>query len=260
MTTRDSAPLGAPCWADLWTSDVEGSGRFYGELFGWEAQEPSEEFGGYFMFTREGVPVAGGMGDMGEMKANNEWKIYLNTDDITKTVAAAEAASGQVVVPVMEVADLGIQAVFTDPTGAVVGAWQAGTFPGFTVLEVHGAPSWSELHTSDFPTAIDFYTSVFHWETKVEGDSDEFRYSTMRNPDGEGELAGVMDASGWLAAGGQTSSWAMYWHTDDTRASIAAVKKLGGSVVHEAEDTPYGTLAAVADPAGALFKLRTPPQ
>ena len=66
MVTRDSAPVGSPCWADLWTSDVEGSRTFYSELFGWEAQEPSPEFGGYFMFTRDGVPVAGAMGDMGE--------------------------------------------------------------------------------------------------------------------------------------------------------------------------------------------------
>ena len=34
MPTRDSAPVGSPCWADLWTSDVEGSRRFYGESVG----------------------------------------------------------------------------------------------------------------------------------------------------------------------------------------------------------------------------------
>src|SRR3954467_6630594 len=131
MTTRDSAPLGAPCWADLWTSDVDGSRRFYSELFGWEAQEPSEEFGGYFMFTRGGQPVAGGMGDMPDMKANDTWKIYLATDDITKTVEAAEGTGAQVVAPVMPIADLGSQAVLVDPTGATVGAWQPDTFPGF---------------------------------------------------------------------------------------------------------------------------------
>ena len=52
MPTRDIAPIGSPCWVDLWTSDVEGSRRFYRDLFGWEAEEPSAEFGGYFMFTR----------------------------------------------------------------------------------------------------------------------------------------------------------------------------------------------------------------
>ena len=58
MTTRATAPAGAPCWTDLWTSDVEGSRRFYADVFGWQAEEPSEEFGGYFMFTRDGAPVA----------------------------------------------------------------------------------------------------------------------------------------------------------------------------------------------------------
>lgn len=71
MSTRDSAPSGAPCWADLWTADVEASRRFYGELFGWQAQDPAPQFGGYFMWNRNGVPIAGGMGDMGDMKANN---------------------------------------------------------------------------------------------------------------------------------------------------------------------------------------------
>ncbi len=95
--TRAAAPIGSPCWADLWTSDVEGSRRFYAELFGWEAQEPSPEFGGYFMFTRDGVPVAGGMGDMGDMKADNSWKVYLATDDIAKTLETAEAEGAQIV-------------------------------------------------------------------------------------------------------------------------------------------------------------------
>src|SRR4029077_18849346 len=75
MPTRDRAPIGSPCWVDLWTSDVEGSRKFYAELFGWEAQAPSPEFGGYFMFTRNGVPTAGAMGDMGERAADNSGKI-----------------------------------------------------------------------------------------------------------------------------------------------------------------------------------------
>ena len=172
MTTRDRAPVGAPCWTDLWTGDVEGSRTFYSELFGWEAQEPNPDFGGYFMFTRDGVPVAGGMGDMGDMRADNSWKIYLSTDDIANTLKAAEAEGAQIVAPASPVADLGTQAVFTDPTGAHLGAWQPGTFPGFTILDEHGAPSWFELFTRDHAAAVAFYRTVFGLEPNTIGDND----------------------------------------------------------------------------------------
>jgi uncharacterized protein len=259
MTTRDRAPLGSPCWVDLWTSDVEGSRAFYCELFGWVAEEPSSEFGGYFMFTRNGVPVAGAMGDMGDMKANDSWKVYLHTDDIAKTMAVAEAEGAALMGPSMEVADLGIQALLIDPTGAHLGAWQPGTFPGFTVLGEHGTPGWFELFTRDHAAAVAFYQSVFHWETDMVSDADEFRYATMRDPSGEGELAGIMDATAWLPPE-VPAHWSIYWAVDDAAATIATLTALGGSVIADVEETPYGRLATVADPSGAQFKLRTAPQ
>jgi|SRR5271166_517920 len=255
MTTRDTVPVGAPCWADLWTSDVEGSRSFYGELLGWEAQAPNPEFAGYFMFDRQGVPVAGGMGDMGDMPADNAWKIYLATEDIAKTVESAEAAGAEISVDPMPVADLGIQAVMVDPTGATLGAWQPGTFPGFTVINEPGAPSWFELHTRDHAAAVAFYRSVFGWDTVAVGDTDEFRYTTMRNPGGDGELAGIMDASRFLPEG-VPAHWTIYWEVADADAAVAKVEALGGSVVAQAEDTPYGRIATVSDPAGARFRLR----
>jgi uncharacterized protein len=257
MPNRDTAPLGSPCWADLWTSDIEASRKFYSEIFGWEAQEPSAEFGGYFMFTRKGVPVAGGMGDMGETKANNTWKVYLATDDISRTVKAAETDGALVISPVRAVADLGIQAVLVDPSGANVGVWQPGTFPGFTVLNEPGAPSWFELLTRDYKGALDFYRSAFRWDTEVVGDTDEFRYSVMRSPRGEDQLAGVMDASGFLPEG-TPSRWAIYFEVEDVDAAVAEVEARHGSVSVRPADTPYGRLATVADPAGAEFKLRGP--
>ena len=125
------------------------------------------------------------------------------------------------------------------------------------VVGEHGAPSWFELHTNDFAASVDFYQSVFRWETTAIGDTDEFRYSVMRNPEGDGELAGIMDNRSF--PGSPASKWSIYWHVDDVAATIGALKRLGGSVVADAEDTPYGTLAVVKDPMGAEFKLRTAP-
>ena len=227
MTTRTSAPIGSPCWADLWTSDVEGSRRFYAELFGWEAQEPSPEFGGYFMFTRNGVPVAGGMGDMGDMKADNSWKVYLATDDMAKTLEAAEAEGARVVAPAMAVADLGTpgRARSTRPAPT----WGSGS-PGPSLASASststGRPSWFELLTRDYAKAVAFYRSVFRWDTNTVGDSDEFRYTVMRDPSGEGELAGIMDAGAFLPAG-HASSWSVYFEVDDIDATVASRHRPG---------------------------------
>jgi predicted enzyme related to lactoylglutathione lyase len=255
MTTRSKAPLGSPCWVDLWTSDVEGSRTFYSELFGWEALEPSPEFGGYFMFTRDGVPVAGGMGDMADLKADNTWKIYLDTPDIATTAHDTEAAGGKIDAPIMAVADLGTQFVFTDPSGARLGAWQAGTFPGFTVLEEPGAPSWFELYTRDFAGAVEFYSRVFHWKIEPMSDTDEFRYSLLLNPSGEGELAGIMDALSFLPAGAP-DHWEVYWDVENVATSVERAQALGGQLVQGPNDTPYGILAGLEDPSGARFNIR----
>ncbi len=256
MSTRTKAPLGSPCWVDLWTSDVEGSRSFYSELFSWEALEPSPEFGGYFMFTREGVPVAGGSGDMGDMSANNTWKIYLDTPDVDATARATVAAGGQIHAPVMAVADLGAQFVFSDPSGAQLGAWQPGTFPGFTVLDEPGAPSWFELYTRDFAGAVKFYSEVFHWKIHAMSDTDEFRYSVMLNPNGEGELAGIMDASSFLPEG-TPDYWAVYLDVENVAATVERALALGGKLVDGPNDTPYGILARLEDPAGAQFNIRS---
>ena len=140
MPHRPVPPRGAPCWVDLWTSDIEGSRQFYAGLFGWQAGEPSPDHGGYFMFTRAGIPVAGAMGDMGEARANDTWKPFFATEDIERTLELAAAHGATVDLPAMAIDDLGSQAVIADPAGAVTGIWQPGSFPGFTVIHEHGTP------------------------------------------------------------------------------------------------------------------------
>jgi predicted enzyme related to lactoylglutathione lyase len=242
----------------LWTSDVESSRRFYCGLFGWEAQEPSPEFGGYFMFTRVGVPVAGAMGDMGDMPAGNTWKIYLDTDDIRQVVREGEAAGAHIMFPPEPVADLGIQTVLTDCTGATLGAWQAGTFSGFQVLDEHGTPSWFELYARDYASAVSFYQAVFRLDAHSVADGDDFRYTTLRAGGSDVDLAGIMDAGSFLDEG-VPSHWVTYWEVDDVDDAVAKVLALGGTVVNGATDTPHGRVAGVTDPAGARFKLRTGP-
>jgi uncharacterized protein len=256
MPKRDSAPVGAPCWIELFTSDVENGRAFYHELFGWTSDEPAEELGGYFTFYKNGVRVAGGMRNDGQSGAPDVWSVYLASEDAKATADAAKANGGQVIVEPMEVMELGSMVVVSDPGGGVIGGWQPGTHTGFGVYAEPDTPQWFELHTRDYDASVDFYRKVFAWDAHVASDTPELHYTTLG--EGEAALAGIMDASAFLPDG-VPAQWSIYFGTEDADATLAKIVELGGSIVQPAEDTPYGRLATAADPSGINFKLLQPP-
>jgi uncharacterized protein len=252
MPHRDAAPIGAPCWIDLMTTDTDRTRAFYGELFGWTSEAAGEEFGGYISFSLDGVQVAGGMGSDGQMGPTNVWNVYLATADAAATVAAAEAKGGEIAVPPMAVGDLGTMAFVSDPGQAAIGVWQPGLHAGFGIFAEHNSPSWFELHTRAYDASVDFYRTVFAWDTHVVSDEPDFRYTTLG--EGEGQLAGIMDGSAYLPEG-VPAQWSIYFGVDDTDKALARITDLGGAVTEPAQDTPYGRLAAATDSTGARFKL-----
>lgn len=256
MTNRPTAPTGAPCWVDLWTSDVEGCRVFYTELFGWQAGEASPEHGGYFMFSRAGVPVAGAMGDRGGVPADNAWKPFFATGDIERTLELAAAHGATVDRPATPIDDLGSQAVIADPAGAVTGVWQAGSFPGFTTLHEHGTPSFVAIDVRDYHGEVAFYRRVFGWDP-AEEEVDGHHYAGYLDPDNHRPIAGIGDEVESQAPE-EAPAWSVFWQSDDVDASVAKVRALGGSVLTEPADQGLGRVARVADHCGARFWLFRP--
>lgn len=252
MPRIDSVPAGAPCWVELFTSDIDKSREFYGELFGWALQEAGPGYGGYANFLKDGVLVAGCMRNDGSTGAQDWWTVYLATDDAKATIAAATANGGQVGVDAMDVLDLGTMAVVADAGGAAIGMWQPKQHKGFGIVGEPGAAAWFELHTRDYDRTVEFYRTVFSWDTHVTGDTPEFRYTTLGQ--GDEQAAGIMDASAFLPEG-VPAHWSVYFEVEDADAALARIVELGGAVVMPAEDTPYGRLAVATDPTGTQFKL-----
>jgi len=58
MTRTEAPKAGNPCWVDVTSTDITATRAFYTELFGWGAEEPDPEFGGYFNFTKDGERIA----------------------------------------------------------------------------------------------------------------------------------------------------------------------------------------------------------
>lgn len=152
---------GVPSWVDIGTPDPAAALRFYAGLFGWEGQDMGEEAGHYTIVSKAGKMVAAisPAQDPGPPR----WTTYVNVDDIDAVAAKVEAAGGTVVVAPMDVMTVGRMAIFADPTGAVIAAWQPRDHLGAQVVNEPGTFTWSELATSDLDRSRAFYADVFGW-------------------------------------------------------------------------------------------------
>ncbi len=242
---------GAPCWADLMTTDPDRAVDFYSSVFGWRAERAPEEFGGYINFFEENSRVCGCPGQA-QPGAPVTWNVYLRADDAAATLNKVEAAGGQIAMPAMQVGDLGTMAFVLDPDNAMIGVWQPGTHRGFTTKAEPGTVGWFELHTRAYEKSIAFYQTVFGWDTYVTGDTPDFRFTTLGS--GEQQSAGIMDSS-TFGPEALPAKWSVYFNVADVDGSIGRIIDAGGLVISPAEDTPYGRLAEVVDPLGATFKL-----
>lgn len=242
-------PSGAPIWIDLATSDLDRAQDFYGTVFGWTFDAAGPEYGGYVTASKDGQVVAGLMTNDPQWNSPDGWTTYLHTTDIEDTLQKISAAGGQSCSGAMEIPATGTMAIFNDAAGAMTGLWQPGGHDGFAVTGSAGAPAWFQLTTADYAKALDFYTGVFGWDTHVEADTADFRYTNAIF--GGEPLLGVMDG----AAFGGSSTWTVFLAAEDVDKTLSVITDNGGTVARGAEDTPYGRLAAVTDATGAAFNL-----
>ncbi|WP_326545345.1 VOC family protein [Mycolicibacterium sp. ND9-15] len=255
MPVRNSAPVGAPIWIDLASSDVERSQAFYGEVFGWTFESAGPEYGGYVTAAKDSRPVGGLVSNDPQWNTPDGWTTYFHTTDVKATLDKAMAAGaitcGASAEP-MEVKDKGWMGLLSDPTGGFFGLWQPTGHRGFELVNEHGAPVYFQWTGRDYCKSLKFYHDVFGWRIESVSDTDEFRYSTAVF-DGDA-LLGLMDGTAFLSEG-QPSTWSFFLGASDVDKTVQLVLDNGGSVVRGAENTPYGRLAAVADCTGAAFNL-----
>jgi hypothetical protein len=251
MSIRTSPwPSGVPCWADVSARDVRASGAFYAAVLGWHVPEPDEQWGGYVTAEADGQVVAG-IGPLQE-GAPAAWTLYLATDDVDGVVARAGEHGGTVLAPVMDVGPLGRMAILADPSGAAFGLWQAGTMIGASLVNEPGGLVWEDLRSSDPDGARSFYGALFgydHDPVEMAGPD----YTTFRLPTEPHVLGGIGGPMG--EPEGTPSHWLVYFQVSDVDAAVTAAEGAGGAVLAPAFDSPYGRMACLRDPDGAVFMV-----
>jgi predicted enzyme related to lactoylglutathione lyase len=254
MSQMTTYQPGTPSWVDLGSPDLDASVEFYGALFDWDVPESenAEQTGGYRQAMRSDKPVGGMMPLMQEGQPP-AWTTYISVDDADAIAAAVKDAGGTVMAEPMEVLDLGTMAIFADPTGAVFGIWQPGTFAGAGLVNEPGAIAWNELNTRDLAGAKEFYGAVFGWTFDDQDMGDAGTYTTIVL--GERPVGGILDMAARGVPEEIPAHWQVYFGVEDTDATIEAAKQAGGGVMLEPVDIPAGRFSILTDPHGASFAV-----
>lgn len=244
---------GTPCWVSLMARDLEGAKDFYGALLGWSFTPGPTELGCYVRATLHGAKVAGIGALPPELSLPAEWTTYFAVDSADQVSARVRECGGTVAVGPLQSEKAGRLAVAADLSGAFFGLWEGQEHLGWEVVGEPGAVVWNELVTNDEPLAVAFYGSVLG-RAVVQADP----LAVAR-----GEEEATLQVDGHRVAGlKQTTDlregpprWRVYFACADAGLTARQTRELGGSVLVEPFDTPYGRVARLADPQGGRFSV-----
>jgi uncharacterized protein len=257
MPVMTEYPPGTPCWIDLSTPDVQASSAFYGSLLGWETLSPPGS-DAYAFFVPRGTPatqararVVAGLMPLAAGAQRPAWNTYVSVPDADATAALVSEAGGKVLVPPMEVVGQGRMAMFTDDQGAMIAAWQPGSFHGAGLVNDPGCFCWTDLACRDTAAAERFYGHVFGWNA----DTSQMGPMTYTEWRLDGRPVGGMVHMDENWPEGIAPHWMVYFAVADCDAAAARTEELGGQVRVPPTDVPPGRFAVAGDPHGAVFTI-----
>jgi predicted enzyme related to lactoylglutathione lyase len=108
---------GTFCWDELHTRDTAGAKKFYSTVFGWTgfAGEHDE----YWHWKNADKDIGGMTTHMAGPNVPPHWLAYVAVSDVDGVTKKVETLGGRVMVPAMEIPNVGRFSVVQDPTGAV---------------------------------------------------------------------------------------------------------------------------------------------
>jgi uncharacterized protein len=248
-------PSGIPCWIELGCNDEPTIQQFYGGLFGWRYQlrrDPATPTGRYSVATLNGVPV-GGCYRVGAGGPAG-WTIHLAVQNTASTAEWVETLGGRITLGPIEIPERGNILHAVDPSGAPIVFWRppaSWAFGTGTTNTFTGA----DLNTHDGVAADHFYTKLFNYTSHQIGDTTTVDYVEWLLAH-EPVLYRYVMGSEYQPD--TPPHWMVYFEVDPARGTDAAAGHalmLGGTVVVQPYDTPFGRMAILADPDGAVFAI-----
>lgn len=255
MATQSILPSGIPCWVELATLDEEAAQEFYNGLFGWSYylhRDPATPTGRYLIASLGARDVAGIY--RGSDRRPSAWTINISVHSVANAAEWTEHLGGTVTLGPVAIPDRGSILHVTDPAGAPAVFWQ----PAPTWDFVTGTPNTfatADLNTHYGDAADAFFCRLFNYTARQIGDHrgiDYVEWALEQQPVLYRYLMGPEYPPETLP------HWMVYFEVDPARGTDATAGHaimLGGRIVVEPYDTPWGRIAVLTDPSGAVFSV-----
>ena len=254
-STPPPVPAGIPCWIELACREQATAERFYGGLFGWAystIRDPATPDGRYAVASLDGKPTGGlyraaSHGPVG-------WVPNISVPHTASAAEWVEHLGGRITLGPAPIPHRGTILHAIDACGAPVVFWEVPPDWEFAT----GTPntfSGVDLNTHDGVAADHFYTKLFNYSSHQIGDGDSLDYAEWMI-----EHTPVLYRYVMGAEYGQDTPphWLVYFDIDPLRGTDAVAGEaimLGGTVVLQPYDTPFGRMAILADPEGSVFAV-----
>ncbi|RXR29168.1 VOC family protein [Sphingobium fluviale] len=247
-------------WYELMTREADAAQSFYGSLLEWTFAGSDTPGMDYRIINAPAHSVGGVMQltpQMIEGGAFPAWVGYVAVDDVDKCAESIAHGGGNILMPGMDIAEVGRIAMVTDPQGAPFYI-MAPSGNGESLAFAHDRPrighcAWNELITSDQGAALHFYGARFGWvkdgamDMGPMGSYDFIRHGAM--------IGAIMTGTDQMGP----PHWNHYFRVADIDAAVAAIDSGGGKVLNGPMEIPGGDFALQGiDPQGAHFALVGP--
>jgi predicted enzyme related to lactoylglutathione lyase len=241
-------------WYELMTSDVASAKAFYANVVGWTTQDVPMPGMNYTLLRVGDTQVGGLMQLPAEACAagmRSGWVGYVGVDDADSAAAQVKRLGGRVLGEPRDIPGVGRFAMVTDPLGAAINLFKPNQPGERAASSAPGHIGWHELHTTDWPKALGFYTDLLGW---LKGDGVDM------GPMGTYQLFNI----GGVPSGAMFNDptvkvapfWLYYFNVEDIDDASKRVTDGGGKIVRGAHQVPGGNwIVQATDLQGAAFAL-----
>lgn len=241
-------------FSDLFTTKPEASARFYKKVFGWDFGFASDGSRGVMVITMNDRYVGNAI-TVQSGEGRTRWLCFIAVPDVERTLQRVKKFGGLSPGATRTVRGRGIFALVRDPSNAAFAVTMPSPYLTLPPAETPSAWAGSELWTTDVVGTMEFYASLFGYDSSLvpaEGGRD---IAFLRKG---GKLKATITEIPW---NNTNEEWIPYVYVQDVAATCARVTQAGGKVLVETEKGErIGQTALIADPQGGVIGIQQVPR